>query len=374
MIPAFRLALAFVAVAALARGADETIKFGHYGSLTGKDAAFGVATRKGLLLAIEEINAKGGVLGRKLEYFVEDVQSRQGESATAVKKLISREKVVAVFGANASANSLEAAPICQQAKIPMMAISSTNPRVTEVGSYIFRICFIDPFQGAVLGKFAHDSLHAKRVALLTAVNSPYSTGLSDVLRKDFTNRGGEIVAEQKYSEFEKDFRAQLTAIKAAKPDVIAATGFYTEAALICIQARSLGLDIPIIGGDGWEAPQLIELGGKAVENTYYSTYFSAENDAPEVRSFVERYRARWNGEVPEAVSALGYDAVYLVVQAIQKAGTTDGPQLRDAIAATKDFPGVTGRTTIDKKRNSQKAAVMLAVKNGHTTFFEAVEP
>ena len=374
MIPTLRLALAFFAAAALARGAEDTIKFGHYGSLTGKDAAFGVATRKGLLLAIEEINAKGGVLGRKLEYFVEDVQSKQGESATAVKKLISREKVVAVFGANASANSLEAAPICQQAKIPMMAISSTNPRVTEVGSYIFRICFIDPFQGAVLGKFAHDSLHAKRVALLTAVNSPYSTGLSDVLRKDFTNRGGEIVAEQKYSEFEKDFRAQLTAIKAAKPDVIAATGFYTEAALICIQARSLGLDIPIIGGDGWEAPQLIELGGKAVENTYYSTYFSAENNAPEVRSFVERYRARWNGEVPEAVSALGYDAVYLVTQAIQKAGTTDGPQLRDAIAATKDFPGVTGHTTIDKKRNSQKAAVMLAVKNGHTTFFEAVEP
>ncbi len=352
----------------------DAIKLGHYGSLTGKDAAFGVATRKGVLLAIEEINAKGGVLGRPLAYLVEDIQSKQGESATAVKKLISRDKVVAVIGANASANSLEAAPICQNSKIPMMAISSTNPRVTEVGDYIFRICFIDPFQGAVLAKFAHTSLKAKRVALLTAVNSPYSVGLSAVLRQDFTARGGEIIAEQRYNEGEKDFRAQLTALRPLKPDVIAITGFYAEAALICLQARALGIDVPFIGGDGWEAPQLIELGGKAVEGTYYSTYFSAENDAPEVRAFVKKFSARWNNETPEAVSALGYDAVYLIAAAMTKAGTTTGPTLRDAIAATKNFPGVTGQTTIDEKRNSAKAAVMLTVKNGRSLFFESVTP
>ena len=352
----------------------DAIKLGHYGSLTGKDAAFGVATRKGVLLAIEEINAKGGVLGRPLAYLVEDIQSKQGESATAVKKLISRDKVVAVIGANASANSLEAAPICQNSQIPMMAISSTNPRVTEVGDYIFRICFIDPFQGAVLAKFAHTSLKAKRVALLTAVNSPYSVGLSAVLRQDFTARGGEIIAEQKYNEGEKDFRAQLTALRPLKPDVIAITGFYAEAALICLQARALGIDVPFIGGDGWEAPQLIELGGKAVEGTYYSTYFSAENDAPEVRAFVKKFSARWTNETPEAVSALGYDAVYLIAAAMTKAGTTTGPTLRDAIAATKNFPGVTGQTTIDEKRNSAKAAVMLTVKNGRSLFFESVTP
>ena len=369
-----RRALVALALLTTIACAAEPIKVGHYASLTGKEAAFGVATRKGVLLAVEELNAKGGVLGRPIEYLVEDIQSKAGESATTVKKLISRDKVVAMIGANASANSLEAAPICQNAKIPMMAISSTNPRVTEVGDYIFRICFIDPFQGAVLAKFAHDTLHAKRVALLTAVNSPYSVGLSGVLREDFTARGGEIVAEQKYTEGDKDFRAQLTAIRPTHPDVIAATGFYTEAALICIQARSLGLDIPIIGGDGWEAPQLIELGGKAVEGTYYSTYFSAENDAPEVRAFVQRYRARWNGEAPEGVSALGYDAMYLIAAAMERAGTTDSAKLRDAIAATKNFPGVTGRTTIDEKRNSSKAAVMLVVKNGHTTFFESVTP
>ncbi|MEO7598384.1 MAG: ABC transporter substrate-binding protein [Opitutus sp.] len=369
------LVVACALVASSSFATDEgPIKIGHYGSLTGKDAAFGVATRKGVLLAIEELNAKGGVLGRQLEYVVEDIQSKQGESATAVKKLISRQKVAVVIGANASANSLEAAPICQNAKIPMMAISSTAPKVTEIGNYIFRICFIDPFQGAVLAKFAHDSLHAKRVALLTSNNSPYSVGLSNVFRARFKALGGEIVAEQKYVEGDKDFRAQLTAIRAAKPDVIAATGFYTEAALICIQARSLGLDVPVIGGDGWEAPQLVELGGQAVEGTYYSTYFSADNNAPEVMDFVERYQKRWNNEKPEGVSALGYDAVYLIVDAMKKIGTTDGPKLRDAIAATKDFPGVTGRTTLDAHRNSEKAAVMLVVKNGRTEFFQSVTP
>jgi branched-chain amino acid transport system substrate-binding protein len=372
---ALRHFLFLLAVASIGCGAtDETIKIGHYGSLTGKDAAFGAATRKGVLLAVEELNAKGGALGRKLEYLVEDIQSKQGESATAVKKLISRDKVVAVIGANASANSLEAAPICQKAKIPMMAISSTNPKVTEIGDYIFRICFIDPFQGAVLAKFARTSLHAKRVALLTSINSPYSVGLSNVLRERFTALGGEIVAEQKYAEGDKDFRAQLTAIRTAAPDVVAATGFYTEAALICIQARSLGLDVPVIGGDGWEAPQLTALGGKSVEGTYYSTYFSAQNNAPEVQAFVKRYQARWNGETPEGVSALGYDAMYLIAAAMEKSGTTDGPKLRDAIASTKNFPGVTGKTTIDEKRNSSKAAVMLVVKNGRTEFFEAVTP
>jgi branched-chain amino acid transport system substrate-binding protein len=366
------LFLAFTAVASAAT--NEPIRIGHYASLTGKDAAFGVATRKGVLLAVEELNARGGVLGRKLEYLVEDIQSKPGESATVVKKLISRDKVVAVIGANSSANSLEAAPICQNAKIPMMAISSTAPRVTEIGDYIFRICFIDPFQGAVLAKFAHESLKAKRVALLTSNNSPYSVGLSAVLRERFTALGGQIVAEQKFVEGDKDFRAQLTAIRAARPDVIAATGFYTEAALICLQARSLGLDVPLIGGDGWEAPQLLELGGKAVEGTYYSTYFSPDNNAPEVRSFVQRYQARWNNEKPEGVSALGYDAMYLIAAAIERTGSTDSAKLRDAIAATKNFPGVTGKTTIDAQRNSEKAAVILTVKNGRTEFFQQVEP
>jgi branched-chain amino acid transport system substrate-binding protein len=368
------LCLLILLVVLTASHGAEPIKVGHIASLTGKDAAFGIATRKGIILAAEEINSAGGVLGRQIEYLVEDMQSKPGMASTAVKKLISRDKVAFVLGANASADSLEAAPICQNAHIPMMAISSTNPAVTERGDYIFRICFIDPFQGAVLAKFARETLHAQRVALLTSASAPYSVGLSKVLRERITALGGEIVADQKYAEGDKDFRAQLTTIRGAKPDVIAATGYYTEAALICIQARSLGLEVPVIGGDGWEAPQLTELGGKAVEGTYYSTYFSADNTAPEVQSFVQRYQARWNGEKPEAVSALGYDALRLIADAIRQIGTTDGAKLRDAIAATKNYPGVTGKTTIDEHRNSSKAAVMLIVRNGHSEFFEAITP
>lgn len=362
------------AVASLAARATEPIRIGHIASLTGKDAAYGVATRKGILLGIEQLNAAGGVLGRPLEYHVEDLESRAGEAATATKKLISRDKVVAILGANLSANSLEAAPICQWAHVPMMAITSTDPAVTQKGDYIFRICFIDAFQGAVLGRFAHDRLHAQRLALLTSASASYSIGLSRVIREHFEALGGTVVAEQRYSEGDKDFNAQLTAIRAQHPDVIAATGYYTEAALICRQARALGLEVPVIGGDGWEAPQLTELGGDAVNGTYYCSYFSAENTAPAVRDFVARYKARWNGEVPEASAALGFDAIRLIAAAIARAGTTDEPKLRDAIAATKDFQGVTGRTTIDAQRNSTKPAIILTVKDGRSQFFDTAEP
>jgi branched-chain amino acid transport system substrate-binding protein len=371
----FHFGIVLAATCGTASAADRTpVKIGHFASLTGKDAAFGVASRKGIILAVEELNAQGGILGRPVEYLVEDIQSKPGESATAVKKLISRDKVVAMLGANASSNSLEAAPICQAARVPMMAISSTSPKVTEIGDYIFRICFIDPFQGAVLAKFAHEKLGAKRVALLTSVSSPYSVGLSSVFRERFTRLGGQIIAEQKFAEGDKDFKAQLTAIRTFKPDLIAATGFYTEAALICVQARSLGIEVPIIGGDGWEAPQLTELGGKAVEGTYYSTHYSPHNAASEVQAFVQKYRARWDNETPEAVSALGYDAMLLMAQAMTRARTTDGPKVRAALATTSDFRGVTGRTTIDAQRNSAKPAVILTVKNGQTRFVDAVEP
>ena len=369
-----RCAWFFLALAPGLRAAPEPIRIGQFASLTGKEASFGQSSHQGVVLAVEELNARGGVLGRPVEFLVEDIQSKAGEAATAVKKLIARDQVVAVLGGNASTNSLEAAPVCQAARVPMIAISSTNPKVTATGTYIFRACFIDPFQGAVLAKFARTTLHARRVALLTSVSAPYSVGLSNVFRERFTAAGGEIVAEQKYTEGDKDFRAQLTALKALAPDAIAATGYYTEAALICQQARDLGITVPIFGGDGWEAPQLIALGGRAVEGTYYSTHYSAESPAPEVQAFIRRFRARYGGATPDAVAALGYDATMLLADALRRAGTTDGPRLRDALAATKDFPGVTGRTTIDADRNTSKPAVILRVKDGRAQFVGAVTP
>src|SRR5208283_5249131 len=239
---------------------QETIKIGEYASLTGKEAAFGQSSHKGTLLAVEEVNAAGGVLGRKLELITEDNQSKQGESATIVKKLISRDKVVGILGEVASMRSLEAAPICQAYRVPMVSPSSTNPKVTEIGSYIFRVCFTDRFQGHVLAKFAKDTLKIRRVAVLTSVSSAYSVGLARHFDERFAADGGVVAVEQKYTEGDKDFNAQLTAIKAAGVEGVFVPGYYTEAALICKQARELGIAVPLFGGDGWEAPELVEIG------------------------------------------------------------------------------------------------------------------
>jgi branched-chain amino acid transport system substrate-binding protein len=354
--------------------AAEPIKIGEIASLTGKEAAFGQSSHKGTVLAVEQLNAVGGVLGRPFELLSEDNQSKSGESATVARKLLSREKVVALLGEVASSRSLEMAPIAQRAKIPMISPSSTNPKVTEVGDYIFRVCFIDPFQGTVMAKFAKETLKARRVAVLTSVSSAYSVGLAKYFKERFLADGGEIALEQKFAEGDKDFKAQLTAVRAAGVDAIFVPGYYTEAALISRQARELGLALPLFGGDGWEAPQLIEIGGKAVEGTYYSTHYSPEDTAPAVQAFVAAFRARWNGETPDAMAALGYDSACVLADAIKRAGGTEGPALRDALAATKGFAGVTGTTNMDPARNASKSAVIVTIKDGQFKFVQSVAP
>jgi branched-chain amino acid transport system substrate-binding protein len=353
--------------------AAEPIKIGEIGPLTGKEAAFGQQAHRGIMMAIDEINARGGVLGRPLAIVAEDNQSKPGDSATVAKKLISREKVVAIVATGTSSNCLEVAPLAQNSRIPLVATTATAPEVTARRSYVFRSCFIDPFQGNVLAKFATDSLKAKRVAVLTSVSSSYSVGLSKVFRERLKALGGDVAIEQKFSEGDKDFRAQLTAIRTIKPDAIAITGFYTEAALIMKQARDLGITVPFFGGDGWEAPELIHIGGKSVEGSYYASHYSSESTAPEVADFVKKYRER-HGETPDSMAPLAYDAVRIIAEAITRAGTTEGPKLRDALAETKNFAGVTGRTTIDADRNASKPAVMLVVKDGRPQFVETIEP
>ncbi|MSU28526.1 MAG: ABC transporter substrate-binding protein, partial [Pedosphaera sp.] len=354
--------------------ASEVIKVGEFASLTGKEATFGQSSHKGTLLAIEELNAAGGVLGRKFELITEDTQSKQGESAVVVRKLVSRDKVIAVLGEVASGRSLEAAPICQNAKVPMISPSSTNPKVTEVGDFVFRVCFIDPFQGTVMALFAKNTLKAKNVAVLTDAAAPYSVGLATFFKEKFVADGGKVSVEQKFSSGDKDFKAQLTAIKAANPDAIFAPCYYTEAGLITQQARQLGINLPIFGGDGWEAPELLQIGGKAMDGTFYSTHYSPEDKAEMVQAFVKKFKARWNGEVPDAMAALGYDSALVLADAIKRAGGTDGPKLRDAIAATKDFVGITGKTTLDAKRNATKPAVIIEVKDGKFVYKETVNP
>ena len=354
--------------------AGGTIKIGEYASLTGSEAAFGQSSHKGTQLLVEEINKAGGVLGKQIELITEDNQSKAGESATIVKKFISRDKVVAILGEVASGRSLEAAPICQTAGIPMVSPSSTNPKVTEVGDYIFRVCFIDPFQGKLLAEFATKTLKAKKAVVLSDVSAAYSVGLSTFFKEAFTAAGGTILAEQKYASKDKDFKAQLTAIKALSPDVICVPGYYTEVGLITKQARELGITVPIIGGDGWEAPELIQIAGaEALKNTYYSTHFSPAQDSPMARKFVEAFKAKYAGEVPDAMAALGYDSAFALVEAIKKAASTEPSKIRDALKAT-DFVGVTGRTKLDANRDATKPAVIITTENGAFKFLQTVEP
>ncbi|HTH47836.1 MAG TPA: ABC transporter substrate-binding protein [Candidatus Limnocylindria bacterium] len=356
-------------------GGAGTIVVGEFASLTGTEATFGKSSHEGTLLAIEELNKAGGLFGKQFSLITEDNRSTAGESVTIVKKFISRDHVVAVLGEVASGRSMEAAPVCQAAGIPMVSPSSTNPKVTEIGDYIFRVCFIDPFQGKLLADFASKTLKAKKVALLSDVSSAYSDGLGRFFREGFTATGGEIVSEQKYTSKDKDFKAQLTAIKAASPDAIFVPGYYTEAGLIVAQARQLGITMPIFGGDGWEAPELIQIaGGDALANTYYSTHYSPESSDVRVQEFVKAFRARFNDETPDAMAALGYDSAMVLADAMKRAGTTDGAKVRDALAATKDYPCVTGKTTLDSARNASKAAVIITVKDGKFKYLETIQP
>jgi branched-chain amino acid transport system substrate-binding protein len=354
-------------------GASATINIGEFASLTGKEAAFGQSSHKGTMLAIDELNAAGGLLGKKINFLYEDNRSTPGESATVAKKLITREQIVALLGEVASSRSLEAAPIAQSNKVPMISPSSTNPKVTETGDYIFRVCFTDPFQGKLLSEFARNTLKAKKIAIISDVSAAYSIGLAQYFREPFVAGGGNVVAEQKYTGGDKDFKAQLTAIKAQNPDAIFVPGYYTEAGLIVAQARQLGIKVPLFGGDGWEAPELIQIAGSALEGTYYSTHFSAENDDPKVQKFVADFRAKYN-ETPDAMAALGYDSAMVLADAIKRAGSTTEPQLRDAIAATKDYVGVTGNTTLDAQRNATKSAVIITIKDGKFKYLTTISP
>ena len=353
--------------------AEEPIRIGEYASITGKEASLGQSSHNGTLMAIDDLNAAGGVLGRPLLLITEDTQSKPGESATAAKKLISRDKVVALLGEVASSRSLEAAPVAQLAKVPMISPASTNPKVTETGNYIFRTCFIDPFQGPVMARFAQEKLRAKRVALMVSNSSAYSIGLAKFFREAFTANGGTIVLEQKYAEGDKDFKAQLTAIKSAGVDAVFNPGYYNEGALIVLQARDLGLTLPIFGADSWEAEALIELGGKAIEGAYLCSHYSPADPSPRVQNFVQAYKKRF-GSTPDSNASLGYDSVLVLVDAIKRAGSTDRTKIRDALAATKNFAAVTGNITIDAQRNASKNAVIIQVRNGKFEFVQSMTP
>jgi branched-chain amino acid transport system substrate-binding protein len=366
-------AFAAVTLSCGREGSKKEILVGEYGSLTGGIATFGISTRDGSQLAFDDINSKGGILGQKIRLLVEDDQSKPEEAGTVVNKLIHQDNVVAMLGHVASSHSLAAAPICQAEKIPMISPSSTNPRVTQVGNYIFRVCFLDTFQGAVMAKFAFDTLKVKKVAILVDVRSDYSVGLQTFFGQAFKKMGGEIVSEQSYSQGDSDFRAQLTAIKAANPEAIYVPGYYTEVGTIVHQARELGITVPFLGSDGWDSPKLWEIGGPALNGCYFSNHYATDDPNPVVQKFVNDYKAKYN-QLPDALAALAYDAARILADGMQRAGSTDGEKVRDAIATTKDFPGVTGQISINEERNAVKSAVIVKVENGKYLLTETIKP
>jgi len=353
-------------VAATASGAKPSsdsgpIKVGHYASMTGKEATFGQSTDNGIRLAVEEINAAGGVNGRTIEIITYDTKGESREAGAAVTRLITSDKVVAVLGEVASGLSLAGGSVCQQYGVPMISPSSTNPRVTTGRSMVSRVCFIDPFQGYVGAKFARDTLKADRVAILYDQTAPYSKGLRDEFKAHFETLGGTIVSDQAYSGGDQDFSAQLTTIKAANPQAIYVPGYYTDVGNIALQARKLGIgkNVPLLGGDGWDSEQLAKIAGEAIEGSYYSNHYAPDQPEARVQEFIAKYKAEFGGQVPDGLAALGYDAAKILFDAMKRSPSLAGKDLAKALAESKDFAGVTGNITMDPQRNARKAAVVV---------------
>lgn len=351
------------------------IVFGHFASLTGDTASFGNSTKKGVDLAMKQLNAAGGFQGKPVEVVTYDDQSKPEEASTMVTKLITQDNVTAIIGEVASKLSIVAADVAMRYKTPMVSPSSTNPAVTQKGDYIFRICFIDPFQGEVMAKFASENLKAKTAAILRDVSQDYAVGLADYFKKAFEAKGGKIVLDTSYNSKDTDFKAQLTDVKGKTPDVLFVPGYYNEVALILKQARGLGMKLPVLGGDGWESEDLVKVAGKdALEGAYYSNHYAPDTKDAGAQSFIAAFKKEYNGELPDAMAALGYDTFNVLIDALKRAKSTSRDDLKAALADTKNFKAVTGNITIDKDRNAVKSAVVLKFHDGVARYFATVAP
>ncbi|MDP2317072.1 MAG: ABC transporter substrate-binding protein [Pseudomonadota bacterium] len=384
-------------LAACSGGAPETkeIVIGQYGSLTGGAATFGLSTKNGIEIATEEQNAAGGIAGVPIRMVLEDDASKPEEAATTVSKLLSRDRPVAILGEVASSSSLAAAPLAQAAGVPMISPSSTSPKVTQVGDYIFRVCFIDPFQGTAAAQFAYNTKGVRTVAVLTDVKSDYSVGLAQYFKETFVSLGGTIIAEEAYSANDIDFKAQLTNIVSKNPDAIFVPGYYTETGLIARDARGGGYKGILLGGDGWDSEQLVGIGQDAIIGGFYTNHYSVDDPSPVVQDFIKKYQAKY-GTKPDGLAALGYDSAKILYQSMTEVAknpahaaafadrsavpATEGARkaaraaLRDELARVKNFPGVTGTITIDKDRNAEKPAVVVEVTKDGPRFVESISP
>lgn len=356
-------------------GAGGAIKLGAIQPISGQVSAYGTQTRDAIMMAVEEINAKGGVLGKKIEMTVEDDEASPDKTMNALKKLVAKDKIIGFVGALTSKCSLAITQYAQAKKIIMISPSSTNDTVTDAGDYIFRACYKDSFQGQVVAQFSYQTLHAKKAAIIYDITNDYSKGLTTNFTEKFKALGGTVVATESYSTNDKDFNAQLTKIKAANPDVLLIPDYYSTVSLIAKQVRAQGMTIPMVGADGWD--EVTNNAGDEVLNCYYSNHYHPEANNPDVRNFVKKYNAKYK-ITPNALAALGYDATYILAEAIQRAGSTNPEKIKAAMMKT-DRKFVTGKIKFDANRNPVKSAVMLKIvkdKEGKliTQYAETVNP
>ena len=350
----------------------DTIKIGVFEPFTGEKAQGGEMTMKGIELANKQV---GEVLGKKVVLVKADNKSDKTEAANAATRLVQKEKVNAIIGSYGSSLSMAAGPIVKAAKVPAVGCSPTNPSVTLGNEYYFRVCFIDPFQGTVMANFATKELKKMNAAVIKNTTNDYSVGLANFFKEAFVKNGGKIVAEAQYTKDDKDFTAQLGAVKNQNPDVIFAPDDYGSSAVLIRQARDMGITAPILGGDTWEAPDFLKIGGESVnKDVFFSSHFSSVKPVNDVsKKFLEDYKAA-NKEDANAFAALGYDAYMEIIDAIKRANSADPVKIKEAIAATKDFKGATGNITLDKNGDAVKSAVINQVVNGKFEFKMFIEP
>jgi branched-chain amino acid transport system substrate-binding protein len=356
----------------------DEILLGHVASMTGSEATFGDSTDKAIRLAIDEQNKKGGIKGKQLALKTLDDGGKPEEAQVAATRLIVNDKVTILFGEVASSRSLAMAPVADDKKVPMISPSSTNPKVTldnagKTRPFVFRVCFIDPFQGTVMAKYATENLKVKKVAILRDVGNAYSVGLADFFADGFKKRGGQIVADLSFKAGDQDFKAQLTKIKQASPEAIYVPAYYTDVGLIARQVRELGMKQPLMGGDGWDSEKLYEIAGGALDGSYFSNHYTQESPDPKVKDFIAKYQAAY-GAVPDALAAMGYDAALVAFDAMNRAKDLSGAAIADAIAATKEFKAVTGTISLDPQHNAVKPAVVIGIKDNAGHYAATVNP
>jgi branched-chain amino acid transport system substrate-binding protein len=367
-----------VGLAGCGGGTTNEVVIGHVAPLTGDIKTFGESTKNGFQLAIEEANQAGGVLGRPIRTVIVDDKNDPTEASNAAAKLINQDRVHYIVGSVSSKCSIPLSEIAQSNRVLMITPTSTNPKVTvrEDGTrkdFVFRACFTDPFQGAAAARIAREQFHAQRAAVLYDVGNDYVKGLAEFFRDAFRGAGGEICAYESYAKDDVDFSALLTKLKGEKPDLIFIPDYYNKVGLIAKQARQMGITAQLLGGDGWDSPEMTRIAGDAIEGGVFTNHYSPQDPRPEVQTWVAKYQAKYGGK-PDALATLAYDATLLMLEAIRRAGVDDPTKVRDALAAIRDFKSVSGSITFDPQGNPVKSVAVLQYKNGEQTFMTSIAP